>query len=108
MIRNRSIALFGAVAALAALLAAPAAHARVDWSVNIGVPGVVVPPEPVYYPPPAPVYVPPPPVYYRPPPPVYYRPPPVYYRPPPPVYYGPGYYEPRWRHRHRHWRDWDD
>jgi hypothetical protein len=98
-----------AVAVTGALFAATSASAGTAWSVNIGVPGVVVaepapiyvPPAPVYVPP-APVYVPPAPVYYRPPPPVYYRPAPVYYG-------APGYYAPdyRWRH-HRHHRDWDD
>jgi hypothetical protein len=97
-----------AVAALGALFAVTSANAGTNWSVNVGIPGVVVAePAPVYVPPPpvyvqpAPVYVPPAPVYYRPPPPVYYRPAPVYYGAP--GYYGPGY---RWHHRHH--RDWED
>src|SRR5579872_4017148 len=76
------------------VLATPAvAHARVDWSVNIGVPG------PVYYPPP--VYYAPPPVVYAPRP-VYVEPPPVYVEAYPQPYYGyPGYY----RHRGYGWRE---
>lgn len=75
-----------AVAAGAVLLAAavPAsASDRVNWSLNIGVPGVIYP-APVYAPPPA-VYVRPEPVYVEPPP-VYYQPRPVYV--PPPAVYG--------------------
>ncbi|SDM40652.1 hypothetical protein SAMN05428957_105230 [Oryzisolibacter propanilivorax] len=100
--------------ALALLAGAGAAQARSDvqWSIGVGVPGVVVGASaPGYYTPPAPVYyTPPPPVYYRPPAPVYYAPPPVYYRPPAPVYvaprpyYGGGYYH---HHHHRYGgRDW--
>ena len=100
----------GVVAACATLIATTAS-AEVNWSVNVGVPGVVVPePAPVYVEP-APVYA-PAPVYYGPAPRVEYRAPPVYYRPAPvydaPVYYGtpaPGYDRPRhWHHR----RDRDD
>ena len=106
MTKTRSIyAMAGAAGVALALLAGTgAAQARdVNWSVGIGVPGVVVgasngyyapppvyvAPRPVYYDPPAPVYV-------APPRPVYYAPPPAYYAPPPVVYYGH-------RHHHRHW-----
>ena len=105
---NRSVALFGAAAALAlaSLGFAGAAQARdnVTFSVGVGVPGVqvgVTNAYPVYQ---QPVYVQPAPVYYPPPAPVYYAPRPVYVRPAPvyyapaPVYYGPrhgGYYGPR-------------
>ena len=100
--------------ALALLAGGGVAQARSDvqWSIGVGVPGVVVGASsaPMYYAPPPPVYyTPPPPVYYRPPPPVYYAPPPVYYRPPP-VYVVPrphgGHH---WRGGHRGWegrRDW--
>ena len=98
----------GAVIALAA--SAGVAQARdVNWSVGIGVPGVVIGVDnnygysgyrapPVYYAPP-PVYYPPPrPVYYAPPRPIYYSAPPAYYAPPP--YYGN-------RRGHHHRRDND-
>ena len=82
MTMNRSVFKWVAAGVLAAsaLGAAATASAGVSWSVNVGVPGVVVAPAPVYYPPA--------PVYYAPPPPVYYRPAPVYYAPPP-VYVAP-------------------
>lgn len=100
------------VVATCATLIATTASAEVNWSVNVGVPGIVVTePAPVYVEP-APVYA-PPPAYYAPAPRVYYRRPPAYYRPAPiygaPVYYGPpapGYYRPG--HWHRRDRDDDD
>lgn len=97
--------------AVALLTGAGAAQARsdVNWSVGIGVPGVVVGASNSYgyYAPPPVVYTPPPPVIYAPPRPVYYAPPPVYYSPPPYGYYRGGRYEEhrRWRHHHRHGRD---
>lgn len=106
MTKTRSIYAVAASAgvALALLAGTGAAQARdVNWSVGIGVPGVVVGASNGYYAPPPPVYVAPRPIYYAPPPPVYYAPPrpvyyapPAYYAPPPPVYYG---------HGHRHHRD---
>ena len=94
------------------LAGAGSAQARdVNWSVGIGVPGVVVGASNGYYAP-APVYVaPPPPVYYAPPPrPVYYNAPPVYYTPPPAVVYGGYGYGHRHHghgHGHGHGRHWD-
>jgi hypothetical protein len=99
---NRSIAAFGAAAALAlaAFGFAGAAQARdnVTFSVGVAAPGVAVgvtngyPAYPVYQ---QPVYVQPAPVYYQPAPVYYprpvYRPAPVYYQPAP-IYYGPRYY----------------
>lgn len=96
---NRSVALFGAAAALAlaAFGFAGAAQARdnVTFSVGVAAPGVsvgVTNGYPVYQ---QPVYVQPAPVYYQPAPVYYprpvYRPAPVYYAPAP-VYYGPRYY----------------
>ena len=114
--------------ALALLLGSSPVQARgdVNWSVGVGVPGVVVgvgngyrgyAPPPRYYSPP-PGYYAPPPVYYAPPPvyyqprPVYVAPAPVYYAPVPrPIYYAPPgppsrpYYGPGWRgqrHGERH------
>ncbi len=113
---TRSFQAMAAVAgvALALLTGAGAAHARsdVNWSVGIGVPGVVVGASNGGYYAPAPVYVAPRPVYYAPPPPVYYAPPPpVYYAPPPRpyYYYGEGHRGHRGdRHRHhRHYRGHD-
>ena len=109
------IAAAGVVSTCLALMAT-AANAEVNWSVNVGVPGVVVTePAPVYVAP-EPVYAPPPPVYYRPAPAAYYRAPPAYYAPAP-VYEGPAYYDAppapvyyrrgEWRHRH-HERGDDD
>ena len=101
-----------AVAACATLIT-NSASAEVNWSVNVGIPGVVVSePAPVYVEP-APVYAPPPPVYYRPASRVYYgAPPPVYYRPAPvygePIYYAPDDYRPKRRHHHHHHRDRDN
>ena len=110
MNKTRSIYALVAVAAvaLAGLGASGAAQARsdVNWSIGVGVPGVVVGVGNGYqgysgYAPPV-YYAPPPPVYYAPPPPVYY--------------YGGGYREDRGfrgyrddRHRHhrRHGRDRD-
>lgn len=99
---------FLAALALAGGLFAGVAHAGgVNWSVNIGIPGVVYS-EPVYYAPPPVYYAPPPPVYYEPRPAVVYRPPVVVYRPGPPAIVG-GSWE---RHHRHHWRDdrrgWDD
>lgn len=98
--------------ALAASAGVAQARDNINWSVGIGVPGVVVGvgngypgyaynPAPVYYAPP------PPPVYYAPPRPVYYAPP-VVYSPPPAYYYrdrgnyrGRDYYrDDRRGHRH--------
>jgi hypothetical protein len=100
----KRVLLIGA-AALAMAAAAPA-MAHVSVGIAIGVPGIVVAPAPVYYPP----------VQYVAPPPVYY--PPVRYVAPPPVVYAPygGYYRRgwhEWRGRHegwrgRHWRHHDD
>jgi len=103
--------LFGLMAAasvaLAGLGASGAAQARgdVNWSIGVGVPGVVVGVGNGYpgYAPQA-YYAPPAPVYYAPPPPVYYAPArPVYYAPPvvvrPPAY---GYYGGRHHYRHGH------
>ena len=115
-----------AAVALAGLGASGAAQARsdVNWSIGIGVPGVVVgvgngyqgyqgyqghsgyAPQ-AYYPPQRPVYYAPPPVYYAPPPPVYYAPRPVYYAPPVvvrPGYYGGHYNQYRPQRQHRHYR----
>jgi len=88
--------------ALAGGLFAGTAHAgRVNWSVNINVPG------PVYYEPAPVYYAPPPTVYYAPPPPVYYRPRPVVVYPPAVVYRpGPAIVGGSWeRHHHRHERN---
>lgn len=113
---NKSV--FGAFTASVAsllLLASPLANARdnVNWSLNIGVPGVVYPaytptyqvplynqPQVIYEQPRA-VYVNPPPVYYYPQQRVYVEPAPVYG----PVYYesygpGPGYYGHHGRYNH--------
>ena len=112
---NRSVALFGAAAALAlaSLGFAGAAQARdnVTFSVGVAAPGVhvgVTNGYPVYQ---QPVYVQPAPVYYQPAPVYYprpvYRPAPVYYAPAP-VYYGPRYYprpvyyHPGHHHGHGH------
>ncbi|KQO31958.1 hypothetical protein ASF19_10385 [Acidovorax sp. Leaf84] len=112
MTQSRSIYALASSAgvALALLGGAGAAQARdVNWSVGIGVPGVVVGASNGYYAP-APVYVaPPPPVYYAPPRPVYYAPPPAYYAPPPAVvYYGDrGYRGHRHHHHDRGYGRWD-
>lgn len=75
------------VATVAATLAAPAAHAGVQWSIGINVPAVVVS-SGGYYVQPAPVYVAPEPVRYIPAP--QYLPAPVYDAPQAyaPVVYG--------------------
>ena len=119
LLMNKTRSIYALVAfaavALAGLGASGAAQARgdVNWSIGVGVPGVVVGVGNGYqgysgyqgYAPPV-YYAPPPPVYYAPPPPVYYAPPrPVYYAPPvmvgPPAYgyYGGRYYQQR-PHRH--------
>ena len=111
MTKTRSVStlLASAGVALALLTAAGAAQARsdVNWSIGVGVPGVVVGARNGgygggYYAP-APVYS-APPVYYAPPRPVYYAPPPVYYAPPRPVYYAPPapVYYGGYGHGHRH------
>lgn len=91
------------IAGTALALGAPAAMAgNVNWSVNIGTPGVIYGPPVVYAPPPA---------VYAPPPVVYVRPQPVYVQPAPVVSYGQVYYEQpyyrsyppgrgHWKHRH--------
>jgi hypothetical protein len=73
--RLAAVSLSGALAVVA-LAASPAANARVDLSINLGLPGVAV--------------APPPPVVYA---------PPGNYGPPPPVVYN-GYYGPGWNHPH--------
>ncbi len=103
MTKTRSIYAMAASAgvALALLAGTGAAQARdVNWSVGIGVPGVVVGASNGYYAPAPTYYAPPPPVYYAPPRPVYYAPPPAYYAPPPVVYYGDRGYRHHRHHRH--------
>jgi hypothetical protein len=106
MTKTRSLYAMAASAgvALALLAGTGAAQARdVNWSVGIGVPGVVVGASNGYYAPAPTYYAPPPPVYYAPPRPVYYAPPPAYYAPPPVVYYGDrGYGHPRHHRHHGH------
>lgn len=114
MTKNRSVLAMTSAAgiALALLVGAGAAQARdVNWSIGVGVPGVVIGAGNSYYPPP-PVYVAPRPIYYAPPPPVYYAPPrpvyyapPAYYAPPPVVYYGYG--DRGHRHGRHHGRGHD-
>lgn len=107
------LAVVGFGVALAASAGVAQARDNVNWSIGIGVPGVVVgasngypsygySPAPVYYAPPAPVY-------YAPPRPVYYAPPVVYSQPPAYYYRDRGYYrghDDRRGHRghrgHRH------
>lgn len=121
--RATAVAATAGVVALAALMLAPAAHARsnVYWSVGVNAPGVGVGVTNAYpvYSAPAPVYVQPQPVYVAPrpiyaAPPVYYAPPPVVVRPPvvlrPPIVVAPAPVYPigwgaygGYRH-HRHWR----
>ena len=107
------LAAIGLGVALAASAGVAQARDNVNWSIGIGVPGVVVGasngysnygynPAPVYYAPP-PTYYAPRPTYYAPPP-MYYAPPrPVYYAPPvvysPPPYYGGRYYRDRDHYR---------
>ena len=101
MTKTRSIyAMAGAAGVALALLAGTgAAQARdVNWSVGIGVPGVVVGASNGYY---APA-----PVYDAPPRPVYYAPP-AYYAPPPVVYYGHRGHGHRHHRHHRHYDRWD-
>ncbi len=84
------------------------AYPDVSWNINIGTPGAVYAPAPVYRQ--APVVVAPAPVVY--PAPVVMAPRPVYVAPrpvvvaPAPVYYG-AYGGPGWRYRHEQWRHWD-
>ncbi|ACD16611.1 hypothetical protein [Paraburkholderia phytofirmans] len=68
--------------------ASSVALAHVDVGVNIGVPGVVYAPEPVYAPPPPPVYAPAPPV----------------------VVVSPGWYGERYYDGNRYWerREWEE
>ncbi|KAA1012005.1 hypothetical protein FVF58_12865 [Paraburkholderia panacisoli] len=84
--RNRWMSL--AIVAGLAISASSAALAHVDVGVNIGVPGVVYAPEPVYAPPPPPVYAPAPPV----------------------VVVSPGWYGERYYDGHRYWerREWEE
>ena len=101
------LAVVGFGVALAASAGVAQARDNVNWSVGIGVPGVVVGASngyPAYgYSAPAPVYYAPPPTYYAPPRPVYYAPPVVYS--PPPAYY----YRDRGYNRDRgYYRDRDD
>jgi len=109
------LAVVGIGFALAASAGVAQARDNVNWSVGIGVPGVVVGASngyPAYgYSAPAPVYYAPPPTYYAPPRPVYYAPP-VVYSPPPAYYYRDrGYYRDRDDYRghghRRHGRDRD-
>ncbi|KRD15277.1 hypothetical protein ASE39_14940 [Acidovorax sp. Root267] len=105
MTKTRSIYALAASAgvALALLAGTGAAQARdVNWSVGIGVPGVVVGASNGYYAPAPTYYAPPPPVYYAPPRPVYYAPAPAYYAPPPVVYYGDRGYRHHRHHDHGH------
>ena len=104
-----------AAVALAGLGASGAAQARgdVNWSIGVGVPGVVVgvgngyqgysgyAPQTYYAPPPQTYYAPQPQAYYAPPRPVYYAPP-VVVRPPAYGYYGGGYNQQRPYRHHRH------
>lgn len=118
MTKIRSVYAFVAAVALVGLGASGAAQARgdVNWSIGIGVPGVVVgvgngyqgyqgysgyAPQAYYAPQPQVYYAPPPPVYYAPPRPVYYAPP-VVVRPPAYGYYGGGYNQQRPYRHHRH------
>ena len=97
MTQTRTFSALVAAAGVAVALMAGSAQARdVNWSVGIGVPGVVVGASNGFYAP-APVYVAPPPVYYAPPRPVYYAPP-AYYAPPV-VHYG---HRPHRHHHHHH------
>ncbi|PQV46844.1 hypothetical protein [Paraburkholderia sp. BL21I4N1] len=68
--------------------ASPVAFAHVDVGVNIGIPGVVYAPQPVYAAPP---------------------PPPVYAPAPPVVVVAPGWYGERYYDGHRYWerREWE-
>lgn len=103
------LAVVGLGCALAASAGVAQARDNVNWSVGIGVPGVVVGASngyPAYgYSAPAPVYYAPPPTYYVPPRPVYYAPPVVYS--PPPAYYYRDRDDYRGHGHHRHWRDRD-
>lgn len=104
------LAVVGLGFALAASAGVAQARDNVNWSVGIGVPGVVVGASngyPAYsygaYSAPAPVYyAPPPPVYYAPPRPVYYAPPVVYS--PPAAYYYRDRDDRRGHRHHRHGR----
>jgi hypothetical protein len=86
--KNRWLSL--AIVAGVGIGASSGALAHVDVGVNIGVPGVVYAPEPVYAPPP---------------------PPPVYAPAPPPVVVvSPGWYGERYYDGHRYWerREWEE
>ena len=91
------------LATLVGIAVAPGAiaanHGRVNWSVNIGVPGPVVYRPPVAYQP-RPIYVQPQPVYVQPRP-VYVQAAPVYYTAYGRPYYG---YPGHWHRHHHHWR----
>src|SRR4051794_25942662 len=92
----------GLIAATMRTLAAAPAMARVDVDVNIGAPGIYLPPPPVVVQP-RPVYVEPRPVYVEPRP-VYVEPRPVVVQPRPfYVQPAPVYVEGRREWRERHW-----
>ncbi|WP_341315574.1 hypothetical protein WN982_10235 [Paraburkholderia sp. IMGN_8] len=83
--RNRWVSM--AVVASLGIGASSVALAHVDVGVNIGIPGAVYAPEPVYAPPP-----------------------PVYVQPPPVVVVSPGWYGERYYDGHRYWerREWEE
>jgi hypothetical protein len=108
---KKNLKIAALIAGGALMLSATSAMARVDVDVNIGVPGIFVPPAPVYVQPqpvyvqPRPVYVEPRPVYVEPRP-VYVEPRPVYVQPRP--VYVEEYRGHGWHERRMHgWRDRD-